>query len=210
MAFYLKRASHANYLDLLRAVPVATLPKASRSTVPLLDFWRDTEQRLNALGEAIGLNLAKADLHFGYAVSVPRGVGKHSFTDLMLITSDAGVAIEAKFTEPPYENVTTWLGPEGSVNRREVLAGWLGLIASATSIELTPRAGRRVAIPTDSPGRIDVPCSATTARSRVSGLRPQACGRLRRHVEGLPSLDRPDARSDALGAGLPRRPCVGG
>jgi hypothetical protein len=39
--------SHADYLSLLKVVPVGAIPKATR--VPLLDFWRDTEPRLSEM-----------------------------------------------------------------------------------------------------------------------------------------------------------------
>jgi hypothetical protein len=45
----------------------------------------------------------------------------------MILTPDAAVAVEAKFREPRYESVESWLGKGGS-NREEVLGGWLELI----------------------------------------------------------------------------------
>ncbi len=49
-----------------------------------------------------------------------------SRTDLILISGDVCVAIEAKFTEPRYETVTQWLTTD---NRMKVLKGWLSLLS---------------------------------------------------------------------------------
>ncbi|MGH9641049.1 MAG: DUF6946 family protein [Terriglobales bacterium] len=100
-----------------------------RSTVPLLQFWHWPEKRIIALMHAIGAPEASAvELAFEYPTAVREGRGKHSFTDLMGITDAAAVAIEAKYTEPQYESVASWLGPQPSENRRNVLRGWLEMV----------------------------------------------------------------------------------
>jgi len=49
-------------------------------------------------------------------------------TDLMILSDDHVIAIEGKYTEPPYETVDTW---KNSPNKELVLKGWLELISSA-------------------------------------------------------------------------------
>jgi hypothetical protein len=97
-----------------------------RSTVPLVDYWRAPEQRLPDLWERLHVpHPGDTEMHFEYEVPVQRGRGKSSFTDLMVFTADVVVAIEAKFTEPRYESVATWLGGTPTTNRVDVLEGWL-------------------------------------------------------------------------------------
>jgi hypothetical protein len=106
--------------------------------VPLVDFWRTPESRLAQLSAAIRVPLLPlTDLCFEFPVPVTRGRGKPSFTDLMIIADSAAVAIEAKFTEPPYETVGTWLRDPPEANRSEVLEGWLDLIRSASGASLS-------------------------------------------------------------------------
>jgi hypothetical protein len=54
----------------------------------------------------------------------------------MVITPDALVAIEAKFTEPPYEDVRSWLRSPRETNRESLLGGWVELIRSRTATKL--------------------------------------------------------------------------
>jgi hypothetical protein len=115
----------------------AGIASPARSTLPLLDYWREPSARLEQIGRLLGVTLAPdATLCFEHPVQVAKGRGKASFTDLMITTTDVAVAIEAKFTEPPYEYVETWLGDEASQNRKDVIDGWLGLIHQATGRSL--------------------------------------------------------------------------
>lgn len=41
------------------------------------------------------------ELGFEYALPPQRGIGKPSYTDLMICTRASAVAVEAKFLEPP-------------------------------------------------------------------------------------------------------------
>jgi len=123
---------------LVRAYPLSEFDSPRRSTIPLLDFWRDGDSATSILNTTCGLSLSGPSLHFEHQTPVHRGVGKASHTDLMITDGQAAVAVEAKFTEPPYNSVQSWLGNEPTPNRKDVLAGWLSLIADATSCALTP------------------------------------------------------------------------
>lgn len=104
-----------------------------------MDFWRSPASRLCEFGNLIGQPLEEsAALHFEYAVPVQSGRGKASFTDLMILTGNTAVAVEAKYTEPEYQNVGKWLGGESVGNRADVLKGWLDLINATTEASLTP------------------------------------------------------------------------
>ena len=101
----------------------------TRSTVPLLDYWRGPAPRLRDLWERLGVShLDDAELYFEYNVPVRQGRGKPSYTDLMVLARGVAVAIEAKFTEPRYESVGAWLRRSTSTNRSQVLDGWLEAI----------------------------------------------------------------------------------
>jgi hypothetical protein len=132
------RTPAENYLDLLGLIPDAELNSPRRSVVPLVDFWREPDIRLRELAAILGFELRPpVDLIFEHAVAVQKGRGKASFTDLMILTEDTAVAVEAKFTEPEYQSVSAWLGGKSEGNRPDVLDGWLGLINRRTSSALT-------------------------------------------------------------------------
>jgi hypothetical protein len=50
----------------------------------------------------------------------------------MILEDDVAVAIEAKFTEPRYESIETWLAAARSTNRGEVLEGWIRAIEAGS------------------------------------------------------------------------------
>ena len=102
-----------------------------RSTVPLLAYWRTPEQRAREFSKVLGFALSRSVcLNFEYQTPVQYGRGKASHTDLMLISADVCVAIEAKFTEQRYETVNKWLARGNSIeNKKKVLQGWLGLLS---------------------------------------------------------------------------------
>ena len=72
--------------------------------------------------------LLEATLSFEHCVAPPKGIGRKSQTDLMILTDQYVVGVEAKYTEPRYQTVEKWLGT--SSNRRSVLEGWLDLVRS--------------------------------------------------------------------------------
>ena len=100
----------------------------TRSTIPLLEYWRSPEQRIRELNSALGLPVPpRVQLNFEHTVCPPRGLGKPSHTDLMAISlPELAIAIEAKWTEPRYQIVGKWL--RDSANRKEVLRGWCELL----------------------------------------------------------------------------------
>jgi hypothetical protein len=55
----------------------------------------------------------------------------------MILTADQSIAIEAKYTEPPYQSVNKWLGLEPTENRTKVLCGWLDEISKVTGRAIT-------------------------------------------------------------------------
>ena len=107
--------------------PVQEFDSPTRSTIPLLEYWRSPDERLRELTAALGLPLpTRVELNFEHTVYPPRGRGKASCTDLMVISAELVIAIEAKWTERRYETVEDWL--RDSENRTEVLRGWCELL----------------------------------------------------------------------------------
>ena len=122
-----------SFEELVEQLGLDAVASPKRSTVPLLDYWRQPEPRVRVLEACLGVKPSdQAELHFEYEVPVQRGRGKSSYTDLMILGDDVAVAIEAKFTEPRYESVETWLGPEQTTNRADVLDGWVRAIEAVT------------------------------------------------------------------------------
>ncbi|MDE0332469.1 MAG: hypothetical protein OXL41_11430 [Nitrospinae bacterium] len=86
---------------------------------------------MKEFSKVLGFELPRSVcLNFEYKVPVQCGRGPASQTDLMLISGEVCVAIEAKFTEPKYETVAQWLVKGKDIeNRKKVLKGWLGLLS---------------------------------------------------------------------------------
>lgn len=85
------------------------------SSVPLLEFWKDTEKRLEELFTKINIKTENPVLCFEYPTKPQKGKGKSSMTDLMIINGeDTKIAIESKFTE--YSKIK---------NNPDAIAKWL-------------------------------------------------------------------------------------
>jgi hypothetical protein len=119
----------STHADVVSHLPDDCFDKVTRSTIPLLDYWREPVDRLQSLGALLGWPaFTAAELLFERQVPVVQGKGKASFTDLMIVGEQSAIAIEAKYTEPPYQSVADWLEQGDAANRARVLGGWLSRI----------------------------------------------------------------------------------
>jgi len=135
-----KGRSVVGFADLTRAYGDAELDAPTRSTVPLLAWWRSSDDALSALATAVGQRWSRP-VSFAFEHPLPvqgGGRGPASRTDLLVSTATQAIAIEAKSTEPPYPTVGAWLGRhDEDSNRGRVLRGWLGVIGRAVGVALT-------------------------------------------------------------------------
>lgn len=112
--------------------------RLTRSTIPFLCYWKDYKTILPRLCKEVSLTRGSVDglLSFEYPVS-SLGRNTPSFTDLMYISKDNALGIEAKSTEAEYDIVEVWLRkgkkPE---NRRGVLNHWISLIEAHTGTKV--------------------------------------------------------------------------
>jgi len=110
----------------------------TRSTVPLLSLLKDDKPLFKSLLGSMHMP-EDSNLCLEYTVKPPKGTGKVSCTDLMVISGGAALAIEAKWTEDRYETVKNWLQKgSGHSNRQTVIDGWLGLLQKHSILPLTP------------------------------------------------------------------------
>lgn len=123
-----------SFKSLVAQYPRDEFDSPQRSTVPSLAFWSTPEPRIAELCDYLQIvHPAGCTLEFEFKVPPPEGMGKESHTDIMISWTDVCIAVEAKYTEPPYQTVKDWLG-EGSNqdNRKNVLGGWCKLIRQVT------------------------------------------------------------------------------
>lgn len=99
-----------------------------RSTIPLLVLFKS--EVWNNFGLIAASDKDKIKYFFESETKVIKGKGRASCTDLMIISNDVCIAVEAKRTEPPYASVMRWLG--NSENKKLVLEGWLEIIEAKT------------------------------------------------------------------------------
>jgi len=134
-SFQLKFGSPASYdydtiLDQLSCTKYKTY---RTSSIPLAQFWKNTDEKLSLLFNSINVLYDSPLLCFEYPTKPLNGIGKASMTDLMIINNNIKIAIEAKFTEYKKAKkpklVNKWLF-EGLVqdNRNAVLGYWKSLI----------------------------------------------------------------------------------
>lgn len=102
------------------------------SSVPLVQFWKNPELRLGQLIQKIQIDLENPILCFEYPTQ-SKGRGKSSMTDLMIISENNKIAIEAKYTEYLKKNIKTelikeWRISKNKDNRNTVLNHWTNLI----------------------------------------------------------------------------------
>ena len=111
------------------------------SSLPLVQFWQPKESELSQEAQVLirdcGLEpsvLDSAQFCFEYPVSVQcGGRGKASMTDLMIITDNYAIALEAKWKEcgNAYPPISKWLETNNADirnNREKVLEGWIKYI----------------------------------------------------------------------------------
>ena len=120
------------------------------SSLPLVQFWKDDKlnkrvSSLEKLCPGVKLLSAGSELYFEYGVSVPIrfGRGKASMTDLMIISNQHAIAVEAKYTEVTkrYESIKSWLNKnpqDNNDNKIKVLIGWLKYIFDADGFTTNP------------------------------------------------------------------------
>lgn len=102
------------------------------SSIPLVQFWKETDFRLNELFSKIEIPNDKLILCFEYPTKPQLGKGKASMTDLMILSNDSKIAVEAKFTE--YKKMTSdpineWKKKGANLeNKKMVLNYWTSLI----------------------------------------------------------------------------------
>lgn len=131
-----KQKPIADFVSLVSAYGLDEFASPFRSTIPLLAYWSPLHERMPDFCGQLGLELTNVK-EFGFEYTVPpqSGTGTASHTDLMIFMNSRTIAIEAKYTEPPYALVRDWLTPP-STNRKAVLDGWLDLINRATGATL--------------------------------------------------------------------------
>lgn len=134
MRFHYGLPDGTDFETLVAEFPDSEFPNLTRSTVPMLAWWKSFDSRIEYLSEELDASkLAEATACFEYTVKPPKGRGTASHTDLMLTTNETVVGVEAKHTEGMYPPIGTWLEKGTSRdNREKVLEGWLGLIENRT------------------------------------------------------------------------------
>ncbi|MGC2422885.1 MAG: hypothetical protein WA666_00860 [Nitrospirota bacterium] len=100
------------------------------SSIPLAQFWKNTENVLESIFKELNISNDNADVYFEYPTK-SKGSNKASMSDVMIISGQHKIAIEAKYTEYAkvgYETIREWLKNGNKENRRSVLNHWKKMI----------------------------------------------------------------------------------
>jgi hypothetical protein len=136
MNFYYDRTDIATTDNALSKYAADEFESSHRSTVPLLSWLKHEQPAVSSLLRDMGMPTGY-NLHLEYKVKPPKCRGQASHTDLMVMSGESALAIEAKWTEPRYDTVDKWL-KKGTKphNRQDVLTGWLSLLQEHAMREL--------------------------------------------------------------------------
>ncbi len=125
---YYKKEKISSFNEIVGKYGKSEFKSPYRSTIPLLALFKC--EVWNNFGLIADSDKDNIKYFFEWETKVIKGKGRASCTDLMIISNDICIAVEAKRTEPPYASVKKWLG--NSVNKKLVLEGWLEIIKAKT------------------------------------------------------------------------------
>lgn len=128
-----------------------------RSTVPLMSLIKDDLSLFGTMVEDCSVR-GPHSYHFEYKVTAPGSRGGPSQTDIMIFANDSVLALEAKWTEPRYQNVTkrlksrvTALSAKSATpavdyegRERAVINMWLALLGTRSKCLSIEDAGKTI------------------------------------------------------------------
>jgi hypothetical protein len=125
--FYGKPTSNT-FFDILDQYSEKEINSIKTSTIPLLNYWKNTEERVLSFLNEIAVPSAPLILNFEYPTR-SHGSNKASMSDIMVFGDNWKAAIEAKYTEIKYvyETVKNW-NKDKSQNRSNVVDHWLHIL----------------------------------------------------------------------------------
>lgn len=135
--FLLDRKAVGDAAELIAGFGDKALASPYRSTVPLLTLAKDDWPTFAKILTSCGVT-GEVSMAFERTVPSPRGEGRPSCTDAMVLSDGGALAIEAKWTEPRYETVAMRLtrkdsqGPDSG----EFVGGWLDLLQPHATMPL--------------------------------------------------------------------------
>jgi uncharacterized protein DUF6946 len=138
MSLFFNQQPISTVADALPLYRAKEFNSASRSTVPLLSLLAHSADQWPAIALACTPAHIARQVQLEFKVAPPHVKGTPSHTDVMLLTKTHAFAIEAKWTEPPYETVREWKGH--TINGAMVLQAWLALLERHSAKRLDPQA----------------------------------------------------------------------
>ncbi len=106
------------------------------STLPLLDYWKKTDERIDFLFNKVNIRSSNIQLCFEYPTRSYKS-NKSSMTDLMIMCNGIRIAIECKFTEVNMDETINKWNKDETQNRRKVISHWLNILKPFTSEEIS-------------------------------------------------------------------------
>lgn len=206
--FYFDKTPVADFDALLDRYEVKEFASPTRSTLPLLAFVKHGWPMFQPVLSDFGFH--GGGLHFEVKVDPVRGRGKASHTDLMVQSSCAAVAFEAKWTEPEYASVSEWFERAATPNKRLVLQRWTDLVQPFCKSAVERRRFRRHRVSNGTSRSVCVRGRSSRGKqhgaSRVSRFRTDAIAR--RSLAALSSETRRIAPTARRFSGLRVQPGV--
>ena len=130
-----KKSDYDLILDYYSATKINSI---QTSSVPLAQYWKNTDRALEKVAKALGLQVEVADVYFEYPTKSSKS-NKASMSDVMIITENSKIAIEAKYTEYAkikYETINDWLKKGNNKNKIDVLEHWKNIVSTFSNLDL--------------------------------------------------------------------------
>lgn len=123
------------FSEIIDQYSLSGINSTQTSTIPLLQYWKNTDKCINYLFEKLGLTSDKIKICYEYPTRSYKS-NKCSMTDIMIIGNNFRIAIEGKYTEVKhkYETIEEW--NDLTENRKRVIEHWIKIIGPFLS-ELT-------------------------------------------------------------------------
>jgi len=125
--FYGKPKSQ-EFSEIIDQYSLSGINSIQTSTIPLLQYWKNTDKCINYLFEKLGLTSDKITICYEYPTRSYKS-NKCSMSDIMIIGDNFKIAIEGKYTEVKhkYETIEEW--NNSTENRKSVIKHWVKIIS---------------------------------------------------------------------------------
>jgi len=125
---YYGKPTNYDFNEIIDQFSPNSINSVQTSTIPLLDYWKNTQEKIKFLKDKLNLESKNFKLCFEYPTRSYKSK-KSSMSDLMIIGENEKIAVEAKYTEVvkiKIKKIEDW--NNNTEDREKVLDYWIDKI----------------------------------------------------------------------------------